>query len=388
MIPENDKTFSKIAAGLQALKNGKMILVKDDDDREGEGDLIAAANTMSEQAMAFMIRHTSGIICAPLTGERAKQLGLYEMVPGQNNDAPHQTAFTISVDAKQHVTTGISAKERLQAVRLLAAEDSQADDFVRPGHVFPLIAKRGGVLTRAGHTEAAVDLMALAGLPHVGVIGELVNDDGTVKKGEELIDFAKEHNLPILTIDEIISYRQDREQLLTLKDKKNIDIVIGGKKSPATLYTYQSIFDDVSHYALVFGDASQASKAPTLTRLHIETMPDDIFNNSTNDLNQALEILSKDPESQQAPRVLVYLRRGAVGVESNDAGNHADNNGGKDDTHQNSDKQRKKIWREIGLGAQMLKQLGITSLNLLAHHEKQYLGLAGFGLTIEKFTKF
>ena len=373
-----------IDQALVALKAGQMILVKDDDDREGEGDLIAAASTMTEAAMAFMIRHTSGIICTPLTAQRAKILGLYEMVPGQHNDAPHQTAFTISVDAKKNLTTGISAKERLTAVHLLAAADATPGDFVRPGHVFPLIAKPGGVLTRAGHTEAAVDLTAMAGLPDVGVIGELVNDDGTVKKGKDLIDFAAAHNLITLTIADIINHRQGREQLLTMTEQKKTMIAVAGKNTAATIFTYQTIFDTMQHYALVFGtdgangaDGKIKTQQAVMTRLHVENLPNDVFT-IDNDLQASLAILAK--ESATNPAVLIYLRRGAVGVASNPQ--NKDNGG----THQTG-QDRQTAWREVGIGAQILKQLGVTRLNLLAHHEKQYLGLSGFGLTIEKFTK-
>ncbi|MGI9461798.1 MAG: 3,4-dihydroxy-2-butanone-4-phosphate synthase [Alphaproteobacteria bacterium] len=361
----------RIKQAINALKAGKMIMVKDDDDREGEGDLIAAASTMDEPSMAFMIRHTSGIICAPLTRSRAKNLGLHEMVPDHNNDTPYQTAFTISIDAKKNLTTGISAKERLTAVQMLANKKSTANDFVKPGHIFPLIAKPGGVLTRSGHTEAAVDLMLLAHLPDVGVIGELINDDGTVKKGNDLISFANKHHLVILTIDDIIAHRQGREQLLTLKNKKPIVMNVAGKSLTASLFIYQTIFDDIPHYALVFGkidsDGKIKNNQTIMTRLHIENLPDDIFGNK-HDLEKAIKMLVKESASQAS--VLIYLRRGTVGVATN---NH---------------EVRQKAWREIGVGAQILKHLGVEKINLLAHHEKQYLGLSGFGLVIEKFTQF
>ncbi|MDI9313211.1 MAG: 3,4-dihydroxy-2-butanone-4-phosphate synthase [Hydrotalea sp.] len=388
-----DNNRDNIEQALAALKAGKMILVKDDDDREGEGDLIAAASTMSEAAMAFMIRHTSGIICAPLTPRRAKALALNEMVPGQHNDAPHQTAFTISIDAKENLTTGISAKERLTAVRLLANPNALANDFVRPGHVFPLIAKPGGVLTRAGHTEAAVDLTAMAGLPDVGVIGELVNDDGTVKKGKELTDFATTHDLITLTIAEIISHRQSREQLLTMTEQKNIMVGVAGKDVAATLFTYQTIFDRMQHYALVFGavggDAKITTQQPVMVRLQVENLPNDVFT-TNNDLQMSLGILAKEAASK--PAVLIYLRQGAVGVAAHRDHGHdnADNDGDKNKPHgdnNQSHQMRQTAWREVGIGAQILKQLGITRINLLARHEKQYLGLSGFGLTIEQFTK-
>src|SRR6187455_3409481 len=197
---------------LQAFANGELVVVTDDDDREGEGDLIVAASLCTAEKMAFIIRHTSGIVCAPITQEDARRLRLDPMVA--HNDSAHTTAFTVSIDYKPDGGTGISAEERASCCRALSNPNAGANDFARPGHIFPLIAKDGGVLMRSGHTEAAVDLCKLAGLPPVGVISELVNDDGTVKRGPQVSSFAEEHGLKQVSVADLIAYRQRKETLV------------------------------------------------------------------------------------------------------------------------------------------------------------------------------
>ena len=201
-----------VADAIRAFEKGEMVVVMDDDGRENEGDLIVAAVHCTPEKMAFMIRHTSGIVCTPMTREEARRLNLTPMVA--DNDAPHSTAFTISVDFKHGTTTGISADDRTLTVRNLANRNAGASDFVRPGHIFPLVAREGGVLMRSGHTEAAVDLCRLAGLPEVGVISELVNDDGTVKRGPEVAAFARQHGLKQVSVADLIAYRQRQETLV------------------------------------------------------------------------------------------------------------------------------------------------------------------------------
>ena len=205
MSASAQQPFDPVEAAIAEIAAGRLIIVADDESRENEGDLIMAASNATPERMAFMIRHTSGIICAPMTAERAERLHLPPMVA--NNLDPLRTAFTVSVDYKVGMTTGIAACERASTVRALASDNSVASDFLRPGHVFPLIARSGGVLTRSGHTEAGVDLATLAGLPPVGVLAEIVNDDGTVKRLPELIPFAREHGLKIISIEDLIAYR-------------------------------------------------------------------------------------------------------------------------------------------------------------------------------------
>src|SRR5688572_3249200 len=217
--------LDSVEEAIRGIGKGEMVVVVDDDDRENEGDLIAAASKITPEQMAFMIRHTSGIVCAPLMAENARRLKLDPMVAV--NDAPLGTAFTVSIDYKLGLTTGISAEERCNTVRALANGNSQADDFVRPGHVFPLVAKSGGVLMRSGHTEAAVDLARLAGEPPVGVIAELMNDKGEVMRGQEVVAFARRQGFKIISVADLIAYRQSRERLVEQQATFEVSTPIG-----------------------------------------------------------------------------------------------------------------------------------------------------------------
>ncbi|MGI9434436.1 MAG: 3,4-dihydroxy-2-butanone-4-phosphate synthase, partial [Geminicoccaceae bacterium] len=283
-----------------------MVVVVDDDDRENEGDLIMAAAKATPAKMAFIIRNTCGIVCAPMALEDAKRLHLDPMVAA--NDAPLGTAFTVSVDYRFDTTTGISAEERCSTVRALANSNSGAADFVRPGHIFPLIAKDGGVLMRSGHTEAAVDLAKLAGLPPVGVICELVNDDGTVKRGLEVQTFAKAHDLKVISVADLIAYRQRRERLIDCVGEFEVATEIG----PAKGYAYSTPFDDIQHLALVFGTIGDGQSVPT--RLHREDVVADVFGRHKL-LSQVFKRFDDEGRG-----VLVYLREGAAGVPIGDFG--------------------------------------------------------------------
>ena len=255
-----DDAHQRIRAAVAAFARGEIVIVADDDDRENEGDLFVAAALCTPEKMAFIIRHTSGIVCAPLAPEEARRLHLDPMVA--LNDAPLGTAFTVSVDVRHGLTTGISAEERTNTVRALANGNSGAADFVRPGHVFPLVAKEGGVLMRSGHTEACVDLCRLAGLPPVGVLAELMNDDGTVMRGPELAAFAERHKLQRITIAELIAYRQARDKLIERVGEFPVESEIG----TLTGYAFLTPFDPVYHMAFVYGRIGDGKNV--LTRLH------------------------------------------------------------------------------------------------------------------------
>src|SRR3569833_470142 len=285
---------------LQAFARGELVVVTDDDDREGEGDLIVAASLCTAEKMAFIIRHTSGIVCAPITTEDARRLRLDPMVA--HNESNHTTAFTVSIDYKPGMTTGISADERTACCRALANPNAGAADFARPGHVFPLIARDGGVLMRSGHTEAAVDLCKLASLPPVGVIIELINDDVTVMKGQQVADFAKQHNLKHDTIADMIAYRQAREKLIERVSTFTTDFPIG----PLQGYAYRSPFDPVYHAAFVYNGLGDGKGV--LTRSHKPNVIKDIFFSSRR-LEKVLERFKANGSG-----VLVYLRDGVVGV--------------------------------------------------------------------------
>lgn len=359
---------TKIAEALRAFEAGEIVVVVDDDDRENEGDLIVAASQCTPEKMAFIIRHTSGIVCAPMTSADAKRLNLTPMVA--NNDAPHATAFTVSVDFKHATTTGISAEERNSTCRALANPNSGSDDFVRPGHIFPLVAKEGGVLMRSGHTEAAVDLCRLTNQPAVGVISELMNEDGTVTRGEQVREFAKTHDLKIISVADLIAYRQRQESLIDRIGEQQIETVGGS----ATAITYSTPWDPMHHVAVIFGDIRDGTEVPV--RLQIESVLDDVFG-AADDLREIMKTFGKNNRG-----VIVYLREGSVGVSQTSDRNNLQIVG-HSENHATAEL-RKDEWLEIGLGAQILKDLGIQSIQLLSSKERHYVGLEGFGIKIAK----
>lgn len=354
--------FDSIEDAITAIQNGEMVVVVDDDDRENEGDLIMAASKATPETVAFMIRHTSGILCAPLLEEHAQALHLDPMVA--RNDAPMSTAFTVSIDYKEGLTTGISAEERAATVQALTNSNVAADDFVRPGHIFPLVARQGGVLVRSGHTEAGVDLSQLAGLQPVGLLAELVNDDGTVQRLPELLEFSKQHNLKIITIADLIAYRQIREQLV----ERGPDFAVQTRIGSAKAIAYHTRFEDAEHLALVFGDISSMESVPV--RIHREKLVDDVFGPQT-DHEQNLLNASLDRIGELGGGVLIYLRTGFVGVPHENL------------AHQSKEDERRSEWLEVGVGAQILRDLNISRVRLIAGREVSYVGVSGFGLSLE-----
>jgi 3,4-dihydroxy 2-butanone 4-phosphate synthase/GTP cyclohydrolase II len=264
-----NEAYHRIRSAVAAFGRGELVIVADDDDRENEGDLFVAAALCTPEKMAFIIRNTSGIVCAPVAPEEARRLHLDPMVA--RNDAPLGTAFTVSVDARHGLTTGISAEERTNTVRALANGNMGAGDFVRPGHVFPLVAKEGGVLMRSGHTEACVDLCRLAGLPPVGVLAELMNDDGTVMRGEDIAAFALRHKLQRVSIADLIAYRQAREKLIERVGEFPVESEIGTLAG----YAFQTPFDPFYHMAFVHGRIGDGRNV--LARLHRANLILDVF---------------------------------------------------------------------------------------------------------------
>ena len=354
--------FAAVETALAAFREGGIVAVLDDDDRENEGDLIVAASLCTPEKMAFVIRHTSGIVCAPLTVGEARRLRLDPMVAV--NDAPLSTAFTVTVDVRHGLTTGISAEERTNTVRALANGNMGASDFVRPGHVFPLVARPGGVLMRSGHTEAAVDLCRLAGLPEVGVIGELMNDDGTVMRGPTVKAFAERHGLAVLTVADLIAYRQARERLVERVGEATIQTPIG----PARGIAYRTVFEEIEHLALVFGPVAEPGAVPA--RLHRQALLADTFGDQKT-LKAAYARFAREGRG-----VLIYLREGTAGVPAASLMGQ-----GGDEGHASADA-RRDSWREIGLGAQILRDLGVSSIKLLSSRSRRFVGLDGFGITI------
>jgi 3,4-dihydroxy 2-butanone 4-phosphate synthase/GTP cyclohydrolase II len=327
----------RVEAAIKAFAKGELVVVTDDDDRENEGDLFVAASLCTPEKMAFIIRHTSGIVCAPLAVDLARKLHLDPMVA--ENDAPLGTAFTVTVDVRHGLTTGISAEERTNTVRALANDNSGANDFVRPGHVFPLVARQGGVLMRSGHTEACVDLCRLAGLPPVGVLAEL---------------------LVHVSIAEMIAYRQVRDKLV----ERVGTFEAGSEIGPLKGYAYLTPFDRVHHMAFVYGDIGDGRNVPA--RLHRADVIGDVFGGART-IHAALKRFEAEGRG-----VIVYLRDGTAGVPVAEIP-HGDTG---------TEAARSRQWREIGLGAQILKDLNISSIRLLASAKRTYVGLGGFGIEI------
>jgi 3,4-dihydroxy 2-butanone 4-phosphate synthase/GTP cyclohydrolase II len=355
-----DDAHQKIGAAVAAFARGEIVIVADDDDRENEGDLFVAASLCTTEKMAFIIRHTSGIVCVPVAPEDAKRLHLDPMVA--LNDAPLGTAFTVSVDVRHGLTTGISAEERCNTVRALANGNSGAADFVRPGHVFPLVAKAGGVLMRSGHTEACVDLCRLAGLAPVGVLAELMNDDGTVMRGPEIAAFAERHKLPRVSIADLIAYRQTRDKLIERVGEFPVESEIG----TLTGYAFLTPFDQVYHMAFVHGRIGDGRNV--LARLHRANLITDVFGGAKT-IHATLARFKSEGRG-----ILVFLRDGAAGVPVISIPKSGDTASGE---------ARSQQWREIGLGAQILKDLGVTSIRLLTSSRRMtYVGLSGFGIEI------
>ncbi len=349
---------NSVTAAIEAISRGEIVIVTDDDDRENEADLICAAALCTAEKMGFIIRYSSGIVCAPISGEDARRLNLQPMVA--TNDAPLGTAFTVSVDVRHGLTTGISAEQRANTVRALANGNMGAGDFVRPGHVFPLIAREGGVLMRSGHTEAAVDLCRLAGLPPVGVICELANDDGSVMTGPQIDAFAEQHRLKRISVADLISYRQEREKLV---ERVNV-FSVEGPSGPLRGYAYVTPYDPVQHFAFVQGEIGDGRNMPA--RLHrVDIIADVITGGAV--IRKTFARFKKEGRG-----VFVYLRDGTAGVPVNiPAAEMTD-----------SAALRTKEWREIGLGAQILRDLGISSIRLRTSSPLKYIGLSGFGIEI------
>ncbi len=366
--------FNTIEEVLEDIRAGKMVVITDDADRENEGDLVMAAERVTPEAVNFMAMHGRGLVCAPITAQRAEQLGLQRMV--LENRESQKTDFTVSVDAARGIGTGISAIDRAVTIRALVDPEAKPADLVQPGHVFPLKAKSGGVLQRAGHTEAAVDLARLAGLRPAGVICEILHDDGTMARLPELLKFREKHGLKIGTIRDLIAYRRRRERLIEREQVIKLPTDYGDFQ----LHMYRSIIDDARHLALVKGPISETE--PTLVRVHSECLTGDVFGSLRCDCGPQLHAALAQIE-KAGSGILVYMRQEGRGI-GLPAKIHAYKlqEEGLDTIEANERLGFPAELREYGLGAQILSDLGVRKMRFLSNNPKKVIGLEAYGLEI------
>lgn len=367
------RKFNTIEEAIEEIRLGKIIVVVDDEDRENEGDLLMAAEKATPEAINFMAKYGRGLICMPIAGERLEELSIPHMV--ERNTDSHQTAFTVSIDALE-TTTGISAHERAQTILKVMDPNARALDFKRPGHVFPLKSQKGGVLRRAGHTEAAVDLAIMAGLSPAGVICEIMNDDGSMARVPELMTYVEEHDLKIITIADLIAYRRRTEILVEREAEAKLPTKYGDFK----MVGYVNKLNGEHHVALVKGDVS--SNEPVLVRVHSECLTGDAFGSLRCDCGEQYAAAMMRIE-EEGRGVLLYMRQEGRGIGLiNKIKAYALQDQGMDTVEANVALGFPEDMREYGIGAQILADLGVKNVRLMTNNPKKIRGLSGYGIEI------